>query len=159
VFFLKKRTGFWFFYNKIIILWSISVFPATIKMKPVIQIRAFNSYFLVMTMVHNVSNSEKNIIRRNRKSSKKIFTNAIIILAVFGKIFRKWLYIPWIIDDYNHYINKMDCKNWTLDDRLLGREVLQWMKSFVGTGSLWKLVWNNDRLTSWLIDWSSNYWG
>jgi hypothetical protein len=44
------------------------------------------------------------------------------------------------------------CKNWTLSDRLLGQEVLQWMKSFVGIGSLWKLDWSNNWLISWLID-------
>jgi hypothetical protein len=63
-----------------------------------------------------------------------------------------------------HRLQPLDiCKNWTLNDRLLGQKVLQWVKSLVGIGSLWKLDWwSNDWLTSWLnwlIDLLSNYWG
>jgi hypothetical protein len=61
------------------------------------------------------------------------------------------------LERFRHY----RCKNWTLSDRLLGQGVLQWVKSFVGIGSLWKLDWwSNDWLINWLI-WLINlltYW-
>jgi hypothetical protein len=38
----------------------------------------------------------------------------------------------------------------SFDDRLLGQGVLQWVKSFVGIGFLWKLDWwSNNWLTNW----------
>ena len=37
--------------------------------------------------------------------------NSRILLPVFDDLSVKWLHIPYVIDDYNHYINGVDQSN------------------------------------------------
>ena len=50
-------------------------------------------------------------ITRDRKQSKKIFTNSFITKEVFNKQHYKQLEIPLFINYYNHYMNSVDIAN------------------------------------------------
>jgi hypothetical protein len=47
----------------------------------------------------------------NQRRPKLTFINAYIIRLIFDDTIRKWLKIPIVIDDYNHYINAVDINN------------------------------------------------
>ena len=53
--------------------------------------------------------SERTLCERKRLALTS--TNARIVRPVFGDAVRKWLYIPTVIDSYNHYINGVDRNN------------------------------------------------
>ncbi|MFL5661997.1 MAG: hypothetical protein ACJ8BW_11710 [Ktedonobacteraceae bacterium] len=63
-----------------------------------------------MSTVHCVFD-KGDLIKRYRKAPKPTSTNAKVVLAVFGGEYRKWLYIPIAIDDYNHHMNGVDIAN------------------------------------------------
>ncbi len=54
---------------------------------------------------------KNDIIQRLRKRPSPTSTNARIVRPVFGNLLFKWLHIPRVIDDYNHYINDVDRSN------------------------------------------------
>jgi hypothetical protein len=64
-----------------------------------------------MSTVHNVANPLIDAVKRLRKCPKKSSTNAKVVLAAFGGAFKKNMYIPVAIDDYNHHINGVDVAN------------------------------------------------
>ena len=48
---------------------------------------------------------------RERKRPTETSTNARIVRPVFGDAIRKKLWIPTVIDEYNHNMNKMNQAN------------------------------------------------
>jgi hypothetical protein len=64
----------------------------------------------VITTVHNIY-SPKNIIERDRKRPRVIFTNAKNIRKIFNAKFRRILFILLTINAYNHHINGTDIAN------------------------------------------------
>ena len=60
-----------------------------------------------MTIYH----LKNNTILRLRKRSFFMLINVRIVRLIFNNMHSKWLYIPYVIDDYNHYINDVDRSN------------------------------------------------
>jgi hypothetical protein len=48
---------------------------------------------------------------RERKRPALTSINARVVRLVFSNAVRKWLYIPTVIDNYNHYMNGVDRNN------------------------------------------------
>ena len=67
-----------------------------------------NNAVLDMTTVHCLKNETVN---RYRKRPSFTSTNAHIVRPVFGDESQKWLFISHVIDDYNHYMNRVDRAN------------------------------------------------
>jgi hypothetical protein len=65
---------------------------------------------IVITTVYSIYSS-RNVVERDRKRSRVIFTNAKNVREVFGAKSRRILFIPLTINAYNHYINKADIAN------------------------------------------------
>jgi hypothetical protein len=64
----------------------------------------------VIITVYSI-HSSKDIVERDRKRSRVISTNAKNVREIFGAKSRRILFIPLIIDAYNHYMNKADIAN------------------------------------------------
>jgi Transposase IS4 len=67
-----------------------------------------NNVVLGLITAHCVKNDT---IKRLRKRLSSTSVNAAIVRPVFGNEPYKWLYIPRVIDDYNHYMNSVDLAN------------------------------------------------
>jgi Transposase IS4 len=67
-----------------------------------------NNAVLGLTTAHCLKNDT---IERLRKRPSPTSVNARIVRPVFRDELFKWLYIPCAIDDYNHYMNKVDRSN------------------------------------------------
>ena len=66
---------------------------------------------LVINTTYNVINPLYDAVKKLRKIFKKSFTNVRVVLAVFDKVVRKLLWIFFVIDDYNYYMNGVDVVN------------------------------------------------
>ena len=67
-----------------------------------------NNTVLGLTIVYCLKND---IVKRLRKRSSPTSVNVQIVRPVFDDESFKWLHIPRVIDDYNHYMNDVDRNN------------------------------------------------
>lgn len=67
-----------------------------------------NNTVLGLTTAHYLKDET---VLRFRKRPFPTSTNARVVRPVFGDLSQKWLYIPQVIDDYNHYMNGVDRAN------------------------------------------------
>ena len=67
-----------------------------------------NNVVIDCTTVHSLKND---IILWLWRRPSPTSTNARIVRPVFGNLFFKWLHIPRVINDYNHYMNDVDQSN------------------------------------------------
>jgi hypothetical protein len=70
-----------------------------------------NNAVLGLTTAYSLHRLKEDTIIRNRKRPKLTSKIARITRPIFRDLPRKWVPIPWVINDYNHHINGVDLAN------------------------------------------------